>query len=119
MNVQCHNLFVCVCVCVCVQVVVEVRPARGPWLDLEVVGTSSVLVDDTLATRAAGWSQVNLRAGIDVRAGGWVARPFLGLQNALDRVYVGSVVINAAAGRYFEPAPGRNVYAGLSLTGGR
>jgi iron complex outermembrane receptor protein len=45
-------------------------------------------------------------------------RPFAGVQNALDRAYVGSVVINAAGGRYYEPAPGRNVYLGLALSGG-
>ncbi len=101
------------------QVVVEVRPRRGPWLDLELVGTSTVLVDDTLETRAPGWSQVNLRGGIDARAGGWMVRPYLGIQNALDRDYVGSVVINAAGGRYYEPAPGRNAYVGVALSGGR
>lgn len=99
------------------QVVVEVRPRRGPWLDLELVGTSSVLVDDTLDTRAPGWSQVNLRAGIDARAGGWMVRPFVGVQNALDRDYVGSVVINAGQQRYYEPAPGRNAYVGVALSG--
>jgi len=34
-------------------------------------------------------------------------------------LYVGSVVINAAAGRYYEPAPGRSVYIGLSLGAAR
>ena len=36
-----------------------------------------------------------------------------------DRLYVGSVVINAAAGRYYEPAPERTISVGLSLTTGR
>jgi iron complex outermembrane receptor protein len=48
-----------------------------------------------------------------------MVRPFLGVQNALDREYVGSVVINAAGGRYYEPAPGRNAYVGVALSGGR
>ena len=78
-----------------------------------------MLVDDTLATRVAGWSQLNLRAGVDARAGGWIVRPFGGVQNVLDREYVGSVVINAAGGRYYEPAPRRNAYVGVALSGGR
>jgi iron complex outermembrane receptor protein len=102
-----------------VQAVIEIRPVRGPWLELDLVWTGSVLVDDTLATRAPGWSQVNLRAGIDARAGGWTVRPFIGVQNALDREYIGSVVINAAGGRYYEPAPGRNAFVGAALSGGR
>jgi iron complex outermembrane receptor protein len=99
------------------QLILEVRP-RVWWLDLEVVGTGSVLVDDTLSVREPPWWQVNIRAGVDARAGGWMVRPFAGVQNALDRAYVGSVVINAQGGRYYEPAPGRNVYLGLALSGG-
>src|SRR5256886_9105383 len=39
-------------------------------------------------------------------------RPFVGFNNVWNRAYVGSVVINAANRRYYEPAPGRNVYVG-------
>jgi iron complex outermembrane receptor protein len=102
-----------------VHLAVEIRPARGPWVELDVVGTGSVLVDDTLTIRAPGWSQVNLRTGLDAGIGGWRVRPFIAMQNALDRAYVGSVVINAAGGRYYEPAPGRNAYVGVALSGGR
>ena len=41
--------------------------------------------------------------------------PFVALNNVFDRRYVSSVVINAAGGRYYEPAPGRNAYVGVSL----
>jgi len=41
--------------------------------------------------------------------------PFVAVQNLFNRTYVGSVVVNAVAGRYYEPAPGRNVYVGISL----
>ena len=44
--------------------------------------------------------------------------PFLGFNNVFNRAYVGSVVINATAGRYYEPAPGRNMYVGFSLGAG-
>ncbi len=40
-------------------------------------------------------------------------RTFLRLDNAFDRQYAGSVIINDANGRYFEPAPGRTVMLGL------
>jgi len=45
--------------------------------------------------------------------------PFVGFDNVFNRRYVGSVVINDAGGRYFEPAPGRNVCIGFSLGAGR
>jgi iron complex outermembrane receptor protein len=41
--------------------------------------------------------------------------PFLGISNLFNRLYVGSVVINAAGGRYYEPAPGRSFYIGVSV----
>ena len=54
---------------------------------------------------------------------------FVGVNNLFNKHYVGSVVINAARirvgpgqfipGRYYEPAPGRNLYVGFSLGAGR
>ncbi|MFI5279687.1 MAG: TonB-dependent receptor family protein [Gemmatimonadales bacterium] len=98
----------------------QVRPAfaRGAWLELEQTHSSSVLVDDTLNTRAAAWWKTDVRLGWDGRAAGGDVHPFVGMQNVFDAHYVGSVVINAANGRYYEPAPGRNVYVGLSVRAG-
>jgi iron complex outermembrane receptor protein len=36
------------------------------------------------------------------------------LENATDRAYVGSVIVNEANRRWFEPSPGRSWYAGVS-----
>lgn len=41
--------------------------------------------------------------------------PFLNIRNILDERYNGSIVVNAFGGRYYEPAPGRNWQAGISL----
>jgi iron complex outermembrane receptor protein len=40
------------------------------------------------------------------------------VQNLFDRRYTGSVVVNAAGGRFYEPAPERTISVGLSLTTG-
>jgi iron complex outermembrane receptor protein len=40
---------------------------------------------------------------------------FLGINNLFDKKYNGSVIPNAIGERYFEPAPGRNFYAGLQI----
>jgi iron complex outermembrane receptor protein len=39
----------------------------------------------------------------------------MGINNLFDKKYNGSVVPNALGERYFEPAPGRNWYAGLRI----
>jgi len=69
-------------------------------------------VDDTLSRQTSPWWVTNLRVG---REGGRVA-PFVAFQNVFNRKYVASVVVNAAAGRYYEPAPGRNMYLGVTAT---
>jgi len=95
------------------------RFAGGAWVEAAERFSSSVLVDDTLDTRAAAWWTMDLRLGWDGHVGGAAIGPFVALNNVFARRYVGSVVINATAGRYYEPAPGRNLYAGLSVRMGR
>ena len=46
--------------------------------------------------------------------GGWTLRAFVRVNNVTDRDYVGSVIVGDTNGRFFEPAPGRNVFAGAS-----
>jgi iron complex outermembrane receptor protein len=40
---------------------------------------------------------------------------FVRVDNVLDRRTIGSVIVNDANGRYFEPAPGRGGWIGLAL----
>ncbi len=92
--------------------------ARGGWAEVEETHSSGYLVSDALDTRTSSWWTTNVRVGWDGAAGSLRLRPFLGFNNVFNRSYVGSVVINAANGRYYEPAPGRNIYAGFSLGAG-
>lgn len=57
----------------------------------------------------------NLRAGYRWESAHWVFEPFVGINNLFDRQYIDNVRLNAAFGRYYEPAPERNVYAGMLL----
>jgi len=57
----------------------------------------------------------NLRAGFRWSEGHWVFEPLVGINNLFDEQYMGNVRLNAAFGRYYEPAPERNGYAGLML----
>jgi iron complex outermembrane receptor protein len=99
----------------------RLRPpsAGGAWTEIEQAFSSGFLVSDTLATRTAPWWRMDVRVGWDGTLGGLRVGPFAGLNNVLDHRYVGSVVANASGGRYYEPAPGRNLYLGLTLAAGR
>ncbi len=77
-------------------------------------------VDDQYANNANGvvvdaYTVANARFGFERVIGSTVVSPFLGINNLLDESYNSNVRINAFGGRYFEPAPELNVYAGFSL----
>jgi iron complex outermembrane receptor protein len=57
----------------------------------------------------------NLRLGYRYEGESWSFEPFAGIYNLFDESYNGNIRVNAAFGRYYEPAPDRNFYAGLQL----
>jgi iron complex outermembrane receptor protein len=101
--------------------VARAQPAvfRGAWAEVQQTYSSGYLVSDTSNTRTSAWWATNVRVGWEGKAGGMRLAPFLGINNAFNHRYVSSVVMNAARGRFYEPAPGRNVYVGLSVGAGR
>lgn len=96
--------------------VLHARPGRGRgWIDIELQHASGYPVDDTLSVRTSPWTTAGIRAGWQGTVGRAPFQPFVAVNNVFDRRYVSSVVINATRGRYYEPAPGRNVYLGLTV----
>jgi iron complex outermembrane receptor protein len=89
-------------------------------IEPEVEHTSSYFADDANSPKSlnAAATVVNLRGRLTRP---WARRlsPFIAVDNAFNTRYDSSVVINAAGGRYFEPAPGRNFYLGMSVFAGR
>ena len=70
--------------------------------------------DDSNTTRVAGFSVVNIRFATETRWGKWQLSPWLGLNNIFDAEYNDNLRLNAFGGRHFEPAPGFNVFAGVT-----
>jgi iron complex outermembrane receptor protein len=91
----------------------------GFFLTAEGITSSRVLVDDANSSAAAGWTVANMRIGLRLPIGGTSVMPVMGVQNLFDRHYVGAVVVNAAGGRFYEPAPERTISLGLSVTAAR
>jgi iron complex outermembrane receptor protein len=87
----------------------------GPSGSLRLTATDDYFVDSANENRNDGYAIVDLRLGYTAHTAGFEIVPFLGINNILDVRYNSSVVVNAIAGRYYEPAPGRNLYAGLRL----
>ncbi len=75
----------------------------------------SQFADDENTVEVAGYELLNARMGyvFDFRKAR--VRPYIGLNNVLDQKYTDNVRINAFGGRYYEPAPGFNMFGGLVL----
>ena len=97
----------------------RVSAFAGVWAEVQPTYSSGYLVSDVANTRTSRWWSTNVRAGWDGEAGSMRLAPFISINNALNHQYVGSVVINAARDRFYEPAPGRNAYLGISIGAGR
>jgi len=57
----------------------------------------------------------NLRTGFRWQSADWTVEPFVGINNLFDKEYMSNIRLNASFGRYYEPAPGRNIYAGVLI----
>ncbi len=57
----------------------------------------------------------NLHLGRDFELGRWSVQPYFGANNLFDEDYNSNVRLNAFGARYFEPAPGINVYGGVTI----
>ena len=77
---------------------------------LETIGRSKIYADDRNTDAAASYWIANLRAGFEQQTTHWRFSEFARLDNLANRAYVGTVIVNDANSRFFEPAPGRTAY---------
>jgi iron complex outermembrane receptor protein len=95
------------------QLAARLRWQEGAWsASAQALAVGRVTVNDTGDAWAPGHALVDLEAAREWRAGDGRLRLFARIDNALDRRYVGSVIVNESNGRYFEPGPDRTWLAG-------
>jgi iron complex outermembrane recepter protein len=92
---------------------------KGGYVVAEGLAKSKVWANDANAAAAPGFAIFNVRLGGTAAVGRPQLSPVLAVQNVFNRSYVGSVAINAAGAnvdvtKFYEPAPRRTVYVGLS-----
>jgi iron complex outermembrane receptor protein len=93
----------------------EWSPDEHWWTRVGARHVGSVLVDSAHDVRAGSYTVVDAEATRKFTMAGTQVRAFLRLENLFDKHYAGSVIVGEANGRYFEPAPGRNFFAGVDL----
>jgi iron complex outermembrane receptor protein len=72
-----------------------------------------VWVDDRNSEAADAYGVTNLAAGYERQSGAWRLAGYLRLDNLAGRRYAGSVIVNDANLRFYEPAPGRAAMLGI------
>jgi iron complex outermembrane recepter protein len=76
---------------------------------------SDVQVNDMNTVAAPAYATFGTDGGYVADLRGLRLSSFLRVNNLLNRHYVGSVIVDDGNGRYFEPGPGFNVLAGISV----
>ncbi len=91
----------------------------GGWFGFsaaaEVQHVGRIYVNDRNSEFAPSYTIGNARIGFAQTSGKVKVAEYVRVNNFTDRNYVGSVIVGDTNGRYFEPAPGRNWFAGVSV----
>jgi iron complex outermembrane recepter protein len=90
------------------------QPERGWQAGAELRRSSRVYVNDSNTESAPSFTTLALHAGYVFDVKGWTLSATARLDNALNRRYAGSVIVNEGNGRFFEAAPGRGYTAKLA-----
>ena len=81
---------------------------------LEMRYSGDLYANNANTVEVSSYTVANLRFSIDIESRKWLFRTFAGINNLFDESYNDNIRINAFGGRFFEPAPGRHVYIGVT-----
>jgi iron complex outermembrane receptor protein len=87
----------------------------GVYTSLDALSVDDVFLNNANTESSDSYVVSNLRVGFIGNRGYWEFSPFIGVNNVTDKAYAGNTRINAFAGRFFEPAPDRHLYGGVSV----
>jgi iron complex outermembrane receptor protein len=82
--------------------------------EVEYVGR--IYANDVNSAFAPAYTLGNVRVGFAQDSGRFRFTEYARLNNIANVNYVGSVIVGDTNGRYYEPSPGRNWYAGVSVS---
>jgi iron complex outermembrane receptor protein len=75
-----------------------------------------VAVNDANSEFADAYTIFNLVGGLVQQGKGWRISEYVRMDNVTDENYVGSVIVNEANGRFYEPSPRRSMSAGIQAS---
>ena len=77
---------------------------------------SKSYVNDINTDTAPSYTIFNVRAGFEQDLAAWNFKEYIRVENIFDKEYIGSIRVNDANLRFFEPAADRNYLLGLSAS---
>ena len=86
---------------------------NGLTATLEAVYSGELVANNANSVEVSSYTVANFRLSHEFSSGRWLFRPYFGVNNMFDESYNSNIRINAFGARHFEPAPGRNFYAGV------
>jgi len=81
----------------------------------ETLYSGSLFADNANGVSVPDYVVAALRATYDIQTAKLLLRPYVGINNLFNEKYNSNIRINSFGGRYYEPAPERNVYAGIVI----
>jgi iron complex outermembrane receptor protein len=75
--------------------------------------SGSLYANNANSAEISDYTVSNLRLAYEFSNDRWIFRPYVGINNLFDESYNNNIRINAFGGRFFEPAPTVNYYAGI------
>jgi iron complex outermembrane recepter protein len=85
----------------------------GAQAGIELTHAGRLYANDTNTATADGYNTLALKASYGWAIGSGLLTASARVDNATNKRYVGSVIVNQAASQFYEPAPGRNWTVGL------
>jgi iron complex outermembrane receptor protein len=92
---------------------VDYQNKSGLTLSLQSKHVGDLYTNDSNSVRDDHYSLYNLNVGFKIKSKQILLLPFLGIKNVFDTKYNDNIRINAFGGRYYEPAPGFNIFGGI------
>lgn len=89
---------------------------QGLSAALEARRVGRVYVNDRNTEFADAYNVFSARISMTVPVSGATVTGFARVDNLFDTRYVGSVIVNEASRRFYEPSPGRNILIGMSAS---
>ena len=88
---------------------------QGTRAGLELTNAGKIFADDVNTAFAEGYTTLNAKLSQGWVVGSALLTAYGRVDNLTNRRYVGSVIVNQAAGQFYEPAPGRTWTVGIRL----